>query len=196
MHEGRMPTYLVVALLMGVGYALFFYRRWQVQKAGGLDAHSKMHLRQLFKLSDGEDVTAAWSAVTVPQRNAGEKAAEVVGAATAALVGVGVRVVGRSVGVACTTKNRVLVLDREADMVRAFSSEPRPAFLPTGRAGTKRPSQTKMGWDDGTIVRLEVPGEDPLEIDIAAMAQPILSDWSRGGDVSRLTGPYPIKGSI
>jgi len=61
----------------------------------------------------------------------------------------------------------------------------------TGKKGTKRPSQTRFGWDDGSIVSLEIPEVDPLEIDILAAAAPVLVGWSGGEDVSRLTGPIP-----
>ena len=53
-----------------------------------------------------------------------------------------------------------------------------------------------MGWDDGAIVRLEVPGEEAVEIDVAAAAVELLAAWSHGGDVAQLSGPFPAKGAI
>jgi hypothetical protein len=106
------------------------------------------------------------------------------------------RGVGRPLGVASTTKNRVLILDREDRVVRAYGPNHRPRFVATGKKGTKRPSQTRIGWDEGTIVRLEIPGEHPIEIDILAAAVPVLVGWSGGEDVSRLTGPIPLPESI
>ncbi|HZF40681.1 MAG TPA: hypothetical protein VE715_17800, partial [Blastocatellia bacterium] len=76
-------------------------------------------------------------------------------------------------------------------VVRSYGPSRRPRFVETGKKGTKRPSQTRFGWDDGSIVSLEIPEVDPLEIDILAAAAPVLVGWSGGEDVSRLTGPIP-----
>src|SRR5689334_4347476 len=103
-----MPNYLLLVVLMAAGYAYFFYQRGKMQKAGGIDAISRPKLDSLFRLSGGERVTAAWSATTVPKLGAVAKTAEVVGAAAAVVGGVGVRFVGRPLGIACTTRNRVL----------------------------------------------------------------------------------------
>jgi hypothetical protein len=50
----------------------------------------------------------------------------------------------------------------------------------------------RWGWEKGAIVRIDSPGEEPLEIDIPASAVAVLVEWSRGEDVSRLTGPFPL----
>src|SRR5882672_3848712 len=102
--------YIIPALGIVLGYTYFFYRRAQVKKAGGDEVYSRVRLNKLFQLPEGESVTAAWEAVTIPKKSAGEKAVEAVGVAAAVVMGVGVRIVGRPLGVACTTENRVLLL--------------------------------------------------------------------------------------
>ena len=188
--------YLLIVLLMAAGYVYFFYRRIQVQKGGGFNAHWRAEANKLFRLSGGEQITAAWSAVTVPKLTTAEKAAEVAGAVAAVVVGVGVRVTGRPLGIASTTANRILVLDKEANTIQAFGPANRPNISDAGKKGTRRSSQTRMGYENGAVVRLEVTGEEAIEIDIAASAVPILVGWSRGDSVSALTGPIPIAGSI
>ena len=191
-----MTKFLFIFLLMAAGYVYFFYRRIQVQKGGGFNAHWRAEANKLFRLSGDEQITAAWSAVTVPNLSAAEKAAEVAGAVAAVVVGVSVRVTGRPLGIACTTANRILVLDKEASTIQAFGPTNRPRFSDAGKKGTRRPSQTRMGYENGAIVKLEVAAEEPIEIDILASAVPRLVGWSRGEDVSRLSGPIPIAGSI
>jgi hypothetical protein len=188
--------FLLIAFLMAAGYAYFFYRRSQVQKAGGFNAHWRAEVNKLFRLSGDEQITAAWPAVTVPKLGTGEKVAEAVGAVSAVVVGVGVRMVGRPLGIACTTADRVLVFDREADTIQAFGPQNRPRFSDAGKKGTKRPSQTRMGFDDGAILMLEVTEQEPIEIDIVASAVPTLVGWSQGASVAALSGPVPITGSI
>jgi hypothetical protein len=184
--------YLVIFLLMGVGYAYFFYRRSLVMKTGGVEAHARRQLDELFHLAGDEHVTAAWEATTVPKKGVGEKAAEVVGAVTAGLFGVGVQVVGRPLTLACTSQNRVLVIDKENGEVTGFRPDNRPRFSDTGRKGTKRTMPTQYGWEEGTIVSLEANGS-ALEIDLAKSAASILTGWSGGGDVRSLTGPLPVQ---
>ena len=183
---------LVICLLMGLGYAYFFYRRSLVMKTGGVEAHARRQLDELFRLAGDEHVTAAWEATTVPKKNAGEKAAEVVGAVAAGLFGVGVQVVGRPLTVACTTGNRVLVIDKQDREITGFSPEDRPRFSDTGRKGTKRTMPTEYGWEEGTIVSLEAHGS-ALDIDVAKSAASMLAGWSGGGDVRALTGPFPVQ---
>jgi hypothetical protein len=65
-------------------------------------------------------------------------------------------------------------------------------FVDTGKKGTKRIKQMRWGWENGAILRIESPGEEPLEIDIPASAVPVLVGWSRSEDVSRLTGLFPL----
>ena len=158
-------------------------------------AHARQHLNQRFGLGADEQVTAAWNATTVPKLSTAEKVAEAVGAA-ASVVGVGFEYVGRPLGVACTTKNRVLILDREDGVIRAYGPDQRPRFSATGKKGTQRPSQTRVGFDAGAIIELELPGKDTMEIDIPEQAVSALTSWSSGGDVTGLTGPYPAKGAI
>jgi hypothetical protein len=188
--------YIIPLLGLGLGYAYFFYRRGQIKNAGGAEAYARARLDRLFQLTEGERVTAAWAAVTIPKKSTGEKALEVAGVAAAMVAGVGVRIVGRPLGVACTTENRVLIIDKKDEVVRAYGPIHRPRFVDTGKKGTKRPSQTRFGWDEGAIVSLELPGVDPIEIDILAAAVPVLAGWSRGEDVSRLNGPIPVPESI
>ena len=188
--------YLLIVLLMAAGYAYFFYRRIQVQKGGGFNAHWRAEANKLFRLSGDEQITAAWSAVTVPKLSTAEKAAEVACVVAAVVVGVGIRVTGRPLGIACTTANRVLLLDKEANTIQAFGPSNRPTFSDAGKKGTRRPSQTRMGYENGAILRLEVTAEETIEIDIAASAVPMLVGWSRGESVSALSGPIPIAGSI
>jgi hypothetical protein len=183
--------YLIIVFGFVLGYGYFFYRRAQVKKAGGSDVYASARLNGLFQLPEGENVTAAWEAVTVPKLNKGEKTIEAIGVATAVVAGVGVRYVGRPLWVACTTQIRALLFDKEDKVVRMFGPVGRPRFVETGKKGTKRTNPKRFGWDDGAIVSLEIPGEDPLEIDILAAAVPVLVGWSRGEDVSRLTGPIP-----
>src|SRR5262249_38092613 len=95
--------YLTIVFGFVLGYGYFFYRRAQVKKAGGSDAYARAWLNDLFQLPVGENVTAAWEAVTVPKLSKGQKAAEAISVATAVVAGVGVRYVGRSLWVACTT---------------------------------------------------------------------------------------------
>ena len=64
--------------------------------------------------------------------------------------------------------------------------------MDTGRKGTKRIKQMRWGWENGAILRIENQGEEPLEVDIPTPAVPVLVGWSRGEDVSRLTGPFPL----
>jgi hypothetical protein len=188
--------YIIPVLGLALGYAYFFYRRGQIKNAGGAEAYAHARLNELFQLTEGERVTAAWAAVTIPKKSTGEKALEVAGVAAAMVAGVGVRIVGRSLGVACTTGNRVLLLDKKDGVVRAYGPISRPRFVATGKKGTKRPSQTRFGWDEGAIVSLEIPGLEAFEIDIMAAAVPVLANWSRGEDVSSLTGPIPVPDSI
>lgn len=191
-----MLTVLLIVVPLGLCYGFYAYRRIQVRKAGGVDAHSRAQLARLFRLPPGEHVTAAWSAVTVPKLSAGDRALEAVGVATALAVGVGVQVVGRPLAIAFTSQNRLLVLDRESEAVYPFGPWQRPAFSETGKQGSKRTSQTKFGWHAGAIVRLDGLAQEPMEIDIIAEAVPMLVGWSRGADASVLDGPYPVPGTI
>jgi hypothetical protein len=188
--------YILPVLGIVLGYGYFFYRRSQVKKAGGEDAYARARLNELFQLTGAESVTAVWGAVTIPKTTRGQKVAEVASAAFAAVGGVGVRYVGRPLALACTTENRVLILDREDNVVQAYGPGRRPRFGDAGKKGSKRASQTQFGWVDGAIVSLEFPGAEPIEIDILAAAVPVLVGWSRGGDVSRLAGPIPAPETI
>jgi hypothetical protein len=183
--------YLFVVFGLVVGYGYWFYRRSQVKKAGGEDAYSRERLNEIFQLPVGERVTAAWVGVTVPKLNKGQKAVEAVSLVTAAVGIGGIHYVGRPLGIACTTENRVLLLDKKDKVVRALGQSHRPRFVDTGEKGSKRPSHTRFGWVAGAIVSLEIPGEEPLKIDTLAEAVPVLIGWSRGEDVSRLAGPIP-----
>jgi hypothetical protein len=183
--------YFFVVFGLVAGYGYWFYRRSQVKKAGGEEAYSRERLSELFQLPFGERVTAAWVGVTVPKLSKGQKAVEAVSIVTAAVGIGGVQYVGRPLGIACTTENRVLLLDKEDKVVRALGPSHRSRFVDTGEKGSKRPSHTRFGWVAGAIVSLEIPGEEPLEIDTLAEAVPVLVGWSRGQDVSRLAGPIP-----
>jgi hypothetical protein len=183
--------YIIIVFGFALAYGIYFYRRTQAQKAGGDAAYSRARLNKLFQLPESESVAAAWDAVTVPKLSKGQKAAEAVSAVTAAVGLVGVRYVGRPLWVACTTQNRVLIFDQEDKVVQVYDPRRRPRFIDTGKEGTKRTSPTQWGWIAGAIVSLEIPGVEPLEIDIRAEAVPVLVGWSRGDDVSRLTGPVP-----
>jgi hypothetical protein len=183
--------YIIIVFGFALAYGIYFYRRTQAQKAGGDAAYSRARLNKLFQLPEGESVAAAWDAVTVPKLSKGQKAAEAVSAVTAAVGLVGVKYVGRPLWVACTTQNRVLLFDQEDKVVQVYDPRRRPRFIDTGKEGTKRTSPTQWGWVAGAIVSLEIPGVEPLEIDIRAEAVPVLVGWSRGDDVSRLTGPVP-----
>jgi hypothetical protein len=136
-------------------------------------------------------VAAAWDAITVPKLSKGQKTVETISAVTAAVRVGGIVYVGRPLWVACTTQNRVLIFDKEADVGQAYDPRGRPRFVDTGKEGTKRTNPNRYGWDAGAIVSLEIPGEKPLEIDIHAAAVPVLVGWSQGQDVSRLAGPVP-----
>jgi len=188
--------YLIPVLGIVLSYAYFFYRRGQIKNAGGIDAYSRALLNKAFQLSGSESVTAAWVAITIPKKSGREKAIEAIGVATAIVAGVRIRYVGRELRVACTTENRVLILDKEDGVIQPYGPIRRPRFVTTGKKGTRHPRRTRWGWDDGAIVRLELPGVEPLEIDILAAAVPILAGWSRGGDVSRLNGPFPAPETI
>ncbi|HEU0175970.1 MAG TPA: hypothetical protein VFV58_17030 [Blastocatellia bacterium] len=183
--------YFIIVFGLVIGYGYFFYRRAQAQKAGGEEAYARAKLKKFFQLPEDENVVAAWVGVTIPKLSKGQKVAEVASGIFAAIGGVGVQYVGRPLGIACTTGNRVLILDKEDKFVRAFGPTPRPRFVDTGEKGSKRPSHTRFGWDAGAILRLEIPGEESLEIDTRAAAVPVLVGWSRGEDVSRLNGPIP-----
>jgi len=189
------PTLLIVLVVMVVGWGAFFVWRSRVQKSGGFAALARAHLNQRFGLSGDEQVSAAWNATTVPKLSTGEKVARAVGAA-ASVVGLGFEYVGRPLGVACTTKNRVLILDREDGVIRAYGPEQRPRFAATGKKGTQRASQTQVGFDAGAIMMLELPGIDALEIDLPEQAVSVLVGWSKGAEVAGLAGPYPAKGAI
>ena len=82
--------------------------------------------------------------------------------------------------------------DKESREVWAYGPNPRPRFVDTGKKGTKRIKQMRWGWESGAVLRIESPGEEPLEIDIPVSAVPVLVGWSRGEDVSRLAGPFPL----
>jgi hypothetical protein len=183
--------YILPILGIALGYAYFFYRRSQVKKAGGGDAYARNRLNRLFQLTGPETVTAVWGAVTIPKKSSGQKVTEAASAVFAAVGGVGVKYVGRDLVIACTTENRVLILDKEDEVIQAYGPGRRPSFVDTGKEGTKQTSQTQWGWVAGAIVSLEIPGQEPIEIDILATAVPILAGWSRGADVSRLPGPIP-----
>jgi hypothetical protein len=187
---------LFVVAACAIGYGMYFQRRAQIAKAGGLTAHSRAYLDKLFELPADERVTAAWSAVTVPKLSTGQKAVEVASAVAGAIGIAGVKFVGRPLALAFTSKDRLMVLDREDGGVRAFGPGARPVFSDTGKKGTKRTSETKFGWHDGAIVSLAGLAADPMEIDVLASAVPLLVGWSRGDAVSALDGPYPSKGTI
>ena len=184
--------YAIPAFGVALAYGWFIYRGVQVRRAGGLVAHSRAHLDRLFQMPPGMRVTAAWDAVTIPNKSTGQKTVEAASIAFAAVGGVGVEFVGRQLAVACTTANQVLLRDRESRDVRAYGANARPRFVDTGKKGTKRIKQMRWGWENGAILRIENPGEEPLEVDIPARAVPVLVGWSRGEDVSRLTGPFPL----
>jgi hypothetical protein len=183
--------YYIIVFGLVIGYGYYFYRRSQSQKAGGDEALSRARLKKLFQLPDGEGVAAAWDAITVPKLSKGQKTVETISAVTAAVRVGGIVYVGRPLWVACTTQNRVLIFDKEADVGQAYDPRGRPRFVDTGKEGTKRTNPNRYGWDAGAIVSLEIPGEKPLEIDIHAAAVPVLVGWLQGQDVSRLAGPVP-----
>jgi hypothetical protein len=184
--------YLIPAFGIAVAYGWWIYRAVQVKRAGGLAAHSRAHLDRLFQMPSGMRVTAAWEAVTIPKKSKTQKTVEVASMVFAAVGGAGVEFVGRPLAVACTTANQVLLRDKESGDIWAYGPNPRPRFVDTGQKGTKRIKQMRWGWDSGAILRIESPGEEPLEIDIPAPAVPVLTGWSRGEDVSRLAGPFPL----
>jgi hypothetical protein len=184
--------YLIPAFGFVLAYGWFIYRGMQVKRAGGLAAHSRAHLDRLFQMPPGGHVTAAWEAVTIPKKSGGQKAVEAASVAFAAVGGVGVEFVGRQLAVACSTANQVLLRDRESGDIWAYGPSPRPSFVDTGKKGTKRIRQMRWGWEDGAVLQIESTGEEQLEIDIPASAVPVLVGWSRGEDVSRLTGPFPL----
>lgn len=184
--------YVIPAFGIALAYGWFIYRGVQVERAGGLAAHSRGHLDRLFRMPPGARVTAAWEAVTVPKKSGGQKTIEAASMAFAAAGGVGVVFVGRPLAVACTTENQVLVRDRESGDIWAYGPNQRPRFVDTGKRGKKRVKQMRWGWEKGAILRIDGAGDEPLEIDIPASAAPILAGWSRGEDVSHLTGPFPL----
>jgi hypothetical protein len=188
--------YAIPAFGVVVAYGWFIYRAVQVKRAGGLAAHSRAQLDRLFQMPPDARVTAAWEAVTVPKKNKGQKTVEAASIAFAAVGGVGVEFVGRPLAVACTTANQVLLRDRESRDVFAYGPSPRPSFVDTGKKGTKRIKQMRWGWENGAVLRIESPDEEPIEIDIPASAVPILIGWSHGEDVSRLAGPFPLPETI
>ncbi|MBO0722836.1 MAG: hypothetical protein J2P41_18570 [Blastocatellia bacterium] len=188
--------YIIPVLGIVFAYVYYFHRRGQIKNAGGADAYSRDRLNKLFQLTEGESVTAAWIAVTIPKKNRRNKMVEALGFLMIFIAGFRIRVVGRELRVVCTTENRVLILDKEDGYIQAFGPIRRPRFVSTGKKGTKHPRRTSWGWDDGAIVRLEISGIEPTEIDILASAVPVLAGWSRGGDVSRLTGPYPLPETV
>src|SRR5262245_59802899 len=112
--------YIIIVFGFVLGYGYYFYRRAQVKKAGGEEAYSRARLNEIFQLTGAEGVTAAWVAVTIPKLSKGEKAVEAISVATAVVAGVGIQYVGRPLGIACTTENRALLLDKEDRVVRAF----------------------------------------------------------------------------
>ncbi len=183
--------YFIIVFGLVIGYGYYFYRRSQAQKAGGDEALSRARLKKLFQLPEVESVAAAWDAITVPKLSKGQKTVEAISAVTAAVGYGGIKYVGRPLWVACTTQNRVLIFDIEDEVVQAYDPRRRPRFVETGKEGTKRTNPNRFGWDAGAIVSLEIPGEEPLEIDIHAAAVQVLVGWSRGEDVSRLAGPVP-----
>jgi len=183
--------YFIIVFGLVIGYGYYFYRRSQAQKAGGDEALSRARLKKLFQLTEGERVAAAWDAITVPKLSKGQKTVETISAVTAAVGVGGIVYVGRPLWVACTTQNRILIFDKEAEVVQAYDPRRRPRFVNTGKEGTKRTNPNRYGWDAGGIVSLEIPGEEPLEIDIHAAAVQVLVGWSHGHDVSRLAGPVP-----
>ena len=184
--------------ILGVvlAYGWFIYRSVQVKRAGGLVAHSRARLDRLFQMPPDMRVTAVWQAVTVPKKSTRQKTIEAASIAFAAVGGVGVEYVGRELTVACTTANQVLLRDKESEDVFAYGPSPRPQFVDTGRKGAKRIKQMKWGWESGVILRIEGADEEPIEIDVPESAVPILVGWSRGADVSRLSGPFPLPESL
>jgi len=183
--------YFVIVFGLVIGYGYYFYRCSQAQKAGGDEAYARVRLNKLFQLPEGESVTAAWEAITVPKLSKSQKAVEAISAVTAAVGVGGIKYVGRPLWVSCTTHNRVLIFDKEDKVVQPYDPRRRPFFVETGKEGTKRTNPKRFGWDAGAIVSLEIPGEEPLELDIHAAAVPVLAGWSRGEDVSRLASPVP-----
>ena len=136
-------------------------------------------------------MAAAGDTITVPKLSKGQKTVEAISAVTAAVGVGGVKYVGRPLWVACTTQNRALIFDKEDKFVQAYDPRRRPRFVETGKEGSKRANPNRFGWDAGAIVSLEMPGEEPLEIDIHAGAVPVLVGWQRGEDASLLAGPVP-----
>jgi hypothetical protein len=188
------PT-LLLLLVVALGWVAFFVWRSRMGGGAGLAGYARAQLNQRFGLSADEQVSAAFSADSVPQLSTGQKVADAVGA-VASVAGLGFTYVGRPLGVACTTKNRVLVLDREDGSLLAFGPSERPRISDTGKPGKARPSQVRVGFDKGAILKLEATGQPPLEIDLPAEALQLLVAWSQGSDVSHLAGPYPARGAI
>ena len=187
------PIYFVV--IVALGWVAFFVWRSKMGGSAGLAAHARTQLNDRFGLVGGEQVSAAWNADTIPKLSAGEKVADAVGA-VASVAGLGFTYVGRPLGIACTTHNRLLILDREAGTIEAFGPERRPRLADTGKKGKDRPSQSRMGFDKGGVVLLEAPEREAVEIDLPAEAVAVLVAWSSGGDVAQLSGPYPARGAI
>jgi hypothetical protein len=183
--------WIVPILATVAAYVWFFRRAAQIKGAGGVESYSRMQLSRLFQLAEPERVAAAWSAMTAPEKSKRQKVTEVVSGAFAVVGGVGIEYVGRPLGVACTTANRVVLLDKEDGVVFAYGPSQRPRFIETGKKH-RRLKHKRFGWEKAAIVRLENPGEDPIDIDIPADAVPVLVRWSHGEDVSRLAGPIPL----
>jgi hypothetical protein len=184
--------YAIPVFGVALAYGWYIYRAVQVKRAGGLAAHSRAHLDRLFQMPPGTRVTAAWEAVTIPNKSSGQKTIEAASVVFAAVGGVGVEFVGRPLAVACTTGNQVLLRDKESGDIWAYGPDSRPRLVDTGKKGTKRIRQMRWGWENGAVLRIESPGEEPLELDIPASAVAVLAGWSRGQDVARLTGPFPL----
>jgi hypothetical protein len=190
-----LTTLIFPAIMIVVAYAIYFRHRSQVAQAGGVEAYARAQMNALFGLSGAEQITAAWSAVTIPQKTGKQKAVEIASAVVGLVAGARVEYVGRSIVLGFTSANRLLVLDRESSGIRSFGPDHRPRIVDTGQAGTKRTSPTKWGWVKGKVILFTSSDGDAMEMDIIETAVPILAGWSQGQSAAQLTGPFPIKGT-
>jgi hypothetical protein len=185
----------LIVVVFAISYiAYFVYRRKMAAAGGPAVYHRQLVERRLGLSGTGEHVTAAWTAVTVPEETVTRSAIEVASGVVAGMGGVGVKFVGRPLLIACTTEDRLIYLDRESEQQSALTRGS-VHITDTGRQGSQWTEEHTFGFVAGQVLRFDFPRARPLEVDIIATAAPTLVAWSNGAGVARLNGPFPPKGT-
>lgn len=195
MTPAQLAPFIVVLIVVvfAATYFAYFRKRGKLAAAGGAHAYYRQLAdRRLGLAGTGERVTAAWTAGTIPEKSAANTAIGVAGVVSAAAVGVGIRVTGRPLVIACTSADRLIYRDQNSGQQTVLTRNA-VRITDTGRQGGKRTDQNTFGFVRGQIVRFDFADGQGVGVDISNTAVPTLIAWCHGASVAGLNGPFPAE---